>query len=99
MKEEEYYLAIWANGDDGTGEVSHLSLNIRLNSGSKAHHAHRNQPREVVRILSGDPSRGALSLDMEEPLRTGQKVQVRLKRRPRPDHIALGTHSNQLCSL
>jgi hypothetical protein len=22
MKEEEYYLAIWANGDDGTGEVS-----------------------------------------------------------------------------
>lgn len=53
MKEEEYYLAVWANGDDGTGE-----------------------PREVVRILSGDPSRGALSLDMEAPLRTGQRVQV-----------------------
>ena len=40
------------------------------------------QPREVVRILSGDPSRGALSLDMEEPLRTGQKVQVRSKQTP-----------------
>lgn len=31
---------------------------------------------KVVRILSGDPSRGALSLDMEDPLREGQRVQV-----------------------
>jgi hypothetical protein len=22
MKEEEYYLAVWGNGEDGTGEVS-----------------------------------------------------------------------------
>ena len=26
MKEEEYYLAVWGNGDDGTGEVSDLAL-------------------------------------------------------------------------
>jgi hypothetical protein len=23
MKEEEYYLAVWGNGEDGTGEVSY----------------------------------------------------------------------------
>lgn len=28
--------------------------------------------------MSGDPSRGAISLEMDEPLLTGQKVQVRL---------------------
>lgn len=26
--------------------------------------------------MSGDPSRGAISLEMDEPLLTGQKVQV-----------------------
>ncbi|WVR00037.1 hypothetical protein IAU59_007179 [Kwoniella sp. CBS 9459] len=31
--------------------------------------------RKVVKILSGDPSRGALSVDMEEPLLPGQVVQ------------------------
>jgi len=31
---------------------------------------------QVVKILSGDPSRGAISLEMEEPLLSGQKVQV-----------------------
>lgn len=31
---------------------------------------------KVVKILSGDPSRGALSLDMEEPVLGGQRVQV-----------------------
>jgi hypothetical protein len=30
----------------------------------------------VVRILSGDPSRGAMSLDMEDPLLQGQTIQV-----------------------
>jgi hypothetical protein len=30
----------------------------------------------VVKILSGDPSRGAMSLDMEDPLLQGQTVQV-----------------------
>jgi len=30
----------------------------------------------VVKILSGDPSRGAMSLDMEDPLLKGQTVQV-----------------------
>jgi hypothetical protein len=33
----------------------------------------------MVKILSGDPSRGALSLDMVEPLREGQTVQVDIK--------------------
>lgn len=37
----------------------------------------RGQPYQVVKIMSGDPSRGAISLEMEEPLLTGQKVQVR----------------------
>lgn len=31
---------------------------------------------EAVRILSGDPSRGALSLEMENSLLSGQPVQV-----------------------
>lgn len=31
---------------------------------------------QVTRILSGDPSKGALSLEMTESLRVGQKVQV-----------------------
>lgn len=30
----------------------------------------------MVKILSGDPGRGALSLDMEDPLLEGQKVQA-----------------------
>jgi len=30
----------------------------------------------MIKILSGDPSRGAMSLDMEEPLTSGEKVQV-----------------------
>lgn len=34
------------------------------------------QPYQVVKIMSGDPSRGAISLEMEEPLLTGQRVQV-----------------------
>jgi hypothetical protein len=33
----------------------------------------------IVKILSGDPSRGAMSLDMEDPLLTGQRVQVSKK--------------------
>lgn len=32
--------------------------------------------REIVKLLSGDPSRGALSLETEDSLRTGQVVQV-----------------------
>lgn len=32
--------------------------------------------KEVVRLVSGDPSRGALSLDTEDSLRVGQTVQV-----------------------
>ncbi|KAJ9107417.1 hypothetical protein QFC21_000868 [Naganishia friedmannii] len=32
-------------------------------------------PYQVVKIMSGDPSHGAISLEMEEPLLTGQKVQ------------------------
>lgn len=32
--------------------------------------------KKVVKILSGDPGRGALSLDMEEPVLAGQRVQV-----------------------
>jgi hypothetical protein len=39
-----------------------------------------NEVQRVVRIMSGDPSRGAVSLEMEEPLRVGQKVQVRVAR-------------------
>ncbi|KAJ9123115.1 hypothetical protein QFC22_001306 [Naganishia vaughanmartiniae] len=35
-------------------------------------------PYQVVKIMSGDPSRGAISLEMEEPLLTGQRVQVRI---------------------
>ncbi|WRT68443.1 uncharacterized protein IL334_005419 [Kwoniella shivajii] len=31
--------------------------------------------RRVVKILSGDPSRGALSVDMEDPLLVGQTIQ------------------------
>jgi hypothetical protein len=31
---------------------------------------------QMVRILSGDPSRGAISLDTEDSLRQGDKVQV-----------------------
>lgn len=34
------------------------------------------QPSRVIRIMSGDPSRGAISIDMEDPLRVGQQVQV-----------------------
>lgn len=34
------------------------------------------QPDRIVRIQSGDPSRGALALEMEEPLLPGQRVQV-----------------------
>lgn len=30
----------------------------------------------AVKILSGDPSKGAISLDMEDPLSAGQVVQV-----------------------
>ena len=33
-------------------------------------------PERVVKILSGDPSRGALALETEEPLLPGQKFQV-----------------------
>jgi hypothetical protein len=33
--------------------------------------------------MSGDPSRGAISLEMEEPLLTGQKVQVSFCKRNR----------------
>ena len=33
--------------------------------------------REVVKLMSGDPSRGALSLEMEDSVRVGQVVQVR----------------------
>jgi hypothetical protein len=29
-----------------------------------------------VKILSGDPSRGALALETEEPLTEGQEIQV-----------------------
>lgn len=36
--------------------------------------------RQVVRILSGDPARGAMSLEMEQPLRAGWRCQVSLKR-------------------
>jgi hypothetical protein len=32
--------------------------------------------RKVVKILSGDPSRGALALETEEPLTAGQEIQV-----------------------
>jgi hypothetical protein len=32
--------------------------------------------RSVVKLMSGDPSRGALGLDTEDSLRTGQRVQV-----------------------
>lgn len=32
--------------------------------------------RKVVKILSGDPSRGALALETEEPLTEGQEIQV-----------------------
>lgn len=34
--------------------------------------------RQVVRILSGDPARGAMSLEMEQPLRAGMRCQVSL---------------------
>lgn len=33
--------------------------------------------------MSGDPSRGAISLEMEEPLLTGQRVQVSLSEQSR----------------
>jgi hypothetical protein len=33
--------------------------------------------REIVKLMSGDPSRGALSLEMEDSIRVGQVVQVR----------------------
>jgi hypothetical protein len=36
--------------------------------------------RKVVKILSGDPSRGALALETEAPLSVGQEIQVS----PRP---------------
>lgn len=32
--------------------------------------------KRVIKILSGDPSRGAMSLDMEDSIITGQVVQV-----------------------
>ncbi|WVR07518.1 hypothetical protein IAU60_004560 [Kwoniella sp. DSM 27419] len=38
-----------------------------------------NKVVKVVQILSGDPSRGALSVDMEEPLVAGQTVQENVK--------------------
>ena len=33
---------------------------------------------KMVKILSGDPGRGALSVEMEDPLHTGESVQVNL---------------------
>lgn len=32
--------------------------------------------KRVIKILSGDPSRGAMSLDMEDSIIAGQVVQV-----------------------
>jgi hypothetical protein len=32
--------------------------------------------REAVKIMGGDPGKGALSLEMEDSLMSGQKVQV-----------------------
>ncbi|KAI5455377.1 hypothetical protein NCC49_000191 [Naganishia albida] len=56
-------------------------------------------PYQVVKIMSGDPSRGAISLEMEEPLLTGQRVQFMHKPRatapssftPRHDEVSFHT--------
>lgn len=36
----------------------------------------RQETIKVVKILSGDPSRGALALETEDPLLPGQMIQV-----------------------
>ena len=54
----------------GLGKDEEFFMALLSSSGDKV--------KRVVKILSGDPSRGALSLEMEEPLLPGQRVQVGL---------------------
>ena len=44
----------------------------------------------MIKILSGDPSRGTMSLDMEEPLTSGEKVQVSLAAKRSSTGLAQG---------
>lgn len=60
LKEEEYYLALLGSSSSGHSGKGEWTETIQ----------------QVVKIVSGDPSRGAMSLEMEQPLRVGQKVQV-----------------------
>jgi hypothetical protein len=69
-KDEDFYLALLDHG------VSPL-LRARLEQVG-AGFLTRQEIKKVVKILSGDPSRGALALETEEPLSEGQGVQVSL---------------------
>lgn len=74
-KDEDFYLALIneqtaASGSERTATATSTEVGPGPGIGAG---------REVVRLLSGDPSRGALSLDMEDSLRVGQRVQVSLK--------------------
>lgn len=63
-KEEEFYLGFLDNG------VSFLK------SEKSVFPDYLQDVKRVIKILSGDPSRGAMSLDMEDSIITGQAVQV-----------------------
>ncbi|OCF37967.1 hypothetical protein I317_03928 [Kwoniella heveanensis CBS 569] len=54
--------------------------------------------KKVVKILSGDPSRGALSVDMEEPLLPGQTVQF-MHRQPASPIVKPTPHTFTFSSL
>ncbi|KGB79526.1 hypothetical protein CNBG_5364 [Cryptococcus deuterogattii R265] len=45
--------------------------------------------KRVIKILSGDPSRGAMSLDMEDSIITGQVVQFMHRVAPSQNHLPL----------
>lgn len=70
-KEEEFYLGFLDNGvrfpQNGKKKIA------------SAFAYYLQDVKRVIRILSGDPSRGAMSLDMEDSIITGQVVQVSKK--------------------
>lgn len=64
-KEEEFYLGFLDNG------VSFLK-----SEKNSVFPDYLQDIKRVIKILSGDPSRGAMSLDMEDSIIAGQVVQV-----------------------
>lgn len=64
-KEEEFYLGFLDNG------VSFLK-----GEKNSVFPDYLQDIKRVIKILSGDPSRGAMSLDMEDSIIAGQVVQV-----------------------